>query len=144
MDKNKKPGIYFEDIVLLESHVGDLQPENKLAFNLVLTSLNRQRKDVEDKLVVIATFDAFYEVEDPVLNFQCKFGAFYRHEEAANMDWEDFSNEHAVAHMIPYVREFISNITWRMPLPRLNLPPINAYRLIEEYKNWLREGTEES
>lgn len=37
------------------------------------------------------------------------------------------------AHSIPYLREFVSNVTMRSPLPVLVIAPVNAPELWLEY-----------
>ena len=50
------------------------------------------------------------------------------------MTWDEFKNSNAIAHIIPYLREFVSNMTNRMPIPILNLPPINTNLLVKNYE----------
>ena len=36
---------------------------------------------------------------------------------------------------IPYLREFVSNMTNRMPVPILCLPPVNAFAMVDDYEH---------
>lgn len=47
---------------------------------------------------------------------------------------KEFSKVHAPAHIFPYIRELISNLTIRAGVPPLILPPINLHKLIEKKK----------
>jgi len=47
------------------------------------------------------------------------------------MDLENFAKYHAPAHLFPFVRETIANITARSQLPVLTLGPINVIALLD-------------
>lgn len=47
---------------------------------------------------------------------------------------KEFSKVHAPAHIFPYLRELISNITIRAGIPPLILPPINLHKVMESKK----------
>jgi preprotein translocase subunit SecB len=51
------------------------------------------------------------------------------------MKWEDFKDHVAIAHLIPYLREFVSNMTARLPLSVLMIPPINTSKMLEEFRD---------
>jgi len=47
------------------------------------------------------------------------------------MSLSEFAENQAPAHLVPYVRELISNITARSCLPLLNIGPINVAALVK-------------
>ncbi len=53
---------------------------------------------------------------------------------ASSVRWNEFSDGLAVAHMVPFVREFIASTTNRMPVPPLMMRPVNAFVLVEDYQ----------
>ena len=135
MDKTKSPGIRFERIDLLECNVGHVNVEAKLAYNLSLVELTRQVTEKGDRLMVMMGFDLMKGIKEPPFSFHCLFLAHYaKDQQHPNMDWNEFTDAMALAHAMPFVRELLSNITNRLPLPVLMLSPVNVFELIEKYK----------
>jgi preprotein translocase subunit SecB len=60
--------------------------------------------------------------------------AIYSKPEGSSVNWSEFSDGLAVAHMVPFVREFIASTTDRMPLTPLVFRPVNAFVLVENYQ----------
>jgi len=75
-----------------------------------------------------------YKVENPPCRFDCAFIAIYTRPDNAPMKWEEFKDHIAVAHMVPFVREFISNMTNRMPLQVLMIPPMNTSKMLADFR----------
>lgn len=73
-------------------------------------------------------------VPNPSLHLTCEYRVQYERLGDSPLPWADFSNAMALAHVIPYLREFISNMTNRLPFPVLIIPPINTYGMIKEYE----------
>ncbi|MDR2849953.1 MAG: hypothetical protein LBW77_05370 [Verrucomicrobiota bacterium] len=126
--------IHVENILLLSSRAAFLGAKEEQAYCLGLTSLERAEQDEGKTLLVSAGFDLMLNVPDPVCTLECTFAAIYSKPATAAVQWSDFSDGLAVAHMVPFVREFIANVTNRMPLPPLLMKPVNAFVLVEEYK----------
>ena len=137
MDKRQKPGIEVAAVELLECQVGKVNPGGDLSFNLKLTSLSRDLSEDKATLALTAAFDVMGGQKNPPCEFTCMFRATYTRPDDANMTWRQFTDGIAVAHLIPYVREFLSNMTTRLPLPVLMLPPTNAFRLVGDYARQL-------
>lgn len=133
MDKNKNSGIEIELIRLVNAHVELVdwkQPEPQ--YGLGLTKW--QRDEDGDHLTVLAEFDLTQDVETPPFRFTCAFIARYSRTADANMLWPEFADPLALAHIIPYLREFVTNMTARLPVPPLMLPPVNAGLLLAAYQ----------
>lgn len=133
---NKNPGIFIEKVFLLKSSFEMVNPSGEQVYNLHLASYNI--KPVEDDSqagkslrMYEFSFDIMYKVENPLFNFLCDFAVIYSREDDAIMTWEEFSDSHALAHIIPYLREYVSNMTNRLPVPVLILPPINTASLLK-------------
>lgn len=134
MDTTKPSGIAFERVDLVSCSIGNINKKNELHYCLKLAKLTRVLSDDKKRLGVLFGFDLMGGIDNPPFKFTCSFFAHYSQEENANMSWDEFLNVIALSHIIPYLREFLSNMTNRMPIPVLLLPPINAYLLIEEYE----------
>ena len=132
MNERQKPGICIDSIYLLKCRAVVLDLTAMPQFNLGLTHL--QRTEEKNKLSVIASFDMMSGVEKPVCTLTCTFAALYTREDDSAMTWPELSDPVVVAHMVPYVREFVSSVTLRMPVKPLVLQPTNAHLLVEEYR----------
>ena len=151
MDKTKNPGIVIEHVSLMEADMKinndfDLDDEkNQFQFNLQLTGFQRVvPPEDESRLLVVCSFDVMHKVDCPPFYFTCTFCAQYATvQQEKNMAWDEFSDVMAMAHVIPYIREFVSNMTNRMPgVPPLMLPPVNVAVLIEDYAESLKAEEE--
>ena len=144
MNTQKEPGIALEHIVLLKSNV-EFQLSNQDAeweYNLCLTDLQRLKSEDESNLDIFASFDVMHGIKKPKFKFTCSFVAHYIKKDGKGLDLKDFTSAMALAHIIPYLREYISNITNRLPAPVLILAPINTYAMIQEYEERKRRSTE--
>lgn len=52
--------------------------------------------------------------------------------QGAHEDLKKFSRVHAPAHLFPFLREIVSNITMRANIPPLILPPINLSAILSK------------
>jgi hypothetical protein len=134
MDKAKSTGISIESVHLLECNVGDVKQEVDLKFALGITHFSRTLVSDGKVLAIKVAFDLMTGIENPPCKFQCTFAATYTRSPEPNMTWEEFQDHVAVAHIIPYVREFVSNITTRLPLSVLMVPPVNTHKMLAEYR----------
>lgn len=78
----------------------------------------------------ILTFNIMSRVRKPVMAFECSFALVYKGDEEGRKRLKEHI---VVAHSIPYLREFVSNVTMRSPLPALVIAPVNAPELWREY-----------
>lgn len=133
MDKNKDPEIKIDQISLVDCCLKDLNLTNELHYNLGIESFERKLLS-DEQLIASATFDLMHQVKDPPYSLICTFIAVYTRPEGANMAWDEFKDEIIVAHILPYLREFVSSVSLRLPLPPLVLPPTNAFALVNNYR----------
>ena len=136
----KEPGIAIEHVVLLKAHVEIVEAGGKPEYNLRLVGLQRFEAADGKALDVFASFDVMHGVEKPLFRFTSDFVAHYVRKGDKGLAWKDFSSAMALAHIIPYLREFVSNMTNRLPTPALILPPINAYAMIEDFEQRRRQA----
>jgi len=134
MDETKNSGISIESVHLLECNVGDVKREVDLNFSLGISHFSRTLVSDGKVLAITVSFDLMSGIENPPCKFQCTFAATYTRSSEPNMTWDEFKDHVAVAHIIPYVREFVSNITARLPLSVLMVPPVNTHKMLKDYQ----------
>ena len=139
MDKTKPPGIAIDDISLIEANIGLNPPptgdSSELQYHIQLTGFDRSEDD-DKRLFVRCSFDLMGGVEEPPFDFTCTFVAVYSAmDDEANMTWEEFTDTMALAHVVPFLREFVANMTNRLPVPALMLFPVNVALLLSEYES---------
>ena len=134
MDPLKESGIAIERILLLKSHVEMANQDGQREYNLRLTALSRLEPPDGKTLDLYAAFNLMHGIETPLFKFTCEFLARYTRRDDANMAWNEFTSAMALAHIIPFLREYVSNITNRLPAPVLILPPINTHAMIADYE----------
>ena len=76
----------------------------------------------------------YITMKNPPCSFTCSFLARYHRNNDANMTWDEFNNGMALSHVIGFLREYVMNITTRSVLPRIFIPPTNAYALVDRYE----------
>jgi len=135
MDKTKNPGIALKSVHLVQCNIGDVKYDVELKFSLGITDFERIITAEGKILQVKVAFNLMDKMDSPPCRFDCTFIATYTRPEDAAMQWEEFKDHVAVAHLIPYVREFVSNMTTRLPLSVLMIPPINTSKMLAEFKN---------
>jgi len=128
----KDPGINIEFIRLAKANIALVNTDGEKTFNLRLLALERKESEDGKQLDLAAVFDVMHGVEKPIFNFTCEFVVRYKRETDGGMAWKDFSSGMALAHIIPYLREFVSNMTDRLPIPPLMLPPVNAFKMVAD------------
>jgi hypothetical protein len=133
MDKTKNPGIALKGVHLIQCNIGDVKYDVELKFALGITDFDRH-VDADGKILQVkVAFNLMDKMENPPCRFDCVFVATYTRPEAAEMKWEEFKDHVAVAHLIPYVREFVSNMTTRLPLTVLMIPPMNTSKMLADF-----------
>ena len=129
----------FEKVALLECKVGDAIPGADPLYNLGIVSLNRTILEEGKVLRIEVGFNLLDGVKEPACTFRCTFASTYRTAKS-NGDWEAIKEHVAVAHLIPFVREFIWNLTSRMPLGALMIAPMNTHRMVEAFRSRVAEA----
>lgn len=142
MDEQKQPGISINLVSLIKANIEMIDPEADKKYNLRLIGLKRFETEDGKTLNLVAAFDVMHGVETPLFKFTCEFVARYERQGEDSMPWNEFSNATALAHIIPYLREFVSNTTTRLPAPVLMLDPINTNVMIADYERRKKESAE--
>lgn len=134
MSEHKDPGISIDLISLIKANIGMGDADAKPTINLQLTHFERRESEDKKNLDVIAGFDLTHGIEKPAITFTCAFIVRYSRQTADSMPWEKFSSPMALAHIVPYLREFTSNMTNRLPVPLLLLPALNTSKMLESFE----------
>jgi len=109
-------------------------PAGEFRHRLELVSFQRRVSKDQGVLMAILEFDAFFEVPDPKLEFRFTYALTYRAEQGTEAVWAGFKDPIILAHVVPYIREFLSSTTSRMLVPTLRLHVVNAHAMFERYR----------
>jgi len=124
MDKNKQPGISFNDIILKELVFSRKEGfSEKPELNIHLES-NFSLSPDEERL----TYEMSCEINDKNEYFKIKctmIGFFSLKKGQENMTLKEYSNMNAPAAIFPYIREVIATTTTRAGIPYILIPPMN-------------------
>ncbi|QXE18378.1 protein-export chaperone SecB [Clostridium sp. 001] len=131
MDKNKQPGIRFDDIILVKENFWrdyNVPQDSKVDFQIGTGwNMNGNSYSVELSSTLRLISD-----DKEVLKLENTFvGAFSVIEGSENMDIEDYIRNNSAALMFPYIREHISTMTQKSGIKPILLPPINILALIQ-------------
>lgn len=140
MEELEGPGISIAFIRLIKANVELGNPEGKREYNLRLVGFGRQISPDDKHLDILASFDLMCDVADPLFKLTCDFLARYQRQGTGGLPWEKFTPAMALAHIIPYLREFVSNTTSRLLVPVLMLTPFNTYQMFNDYENKSRKN----
>lgn len=138
MEPRQSGGISVDSIELLDCHVGNIKLEvprlgASKNYNLGLTSFTKSRLQENGGLKAIASFDLMCGIENPVCIFKCTFSI--RYSSGGDPGCLDALKDHVIiAHILPFLREFVWNTTMRMPVAGLMMRPVNAVQLIDRFK----------
>jgi len=131
MDKNKQPGISFDDVILKELAFSRKEGySDKPALNMELGSSVSFSQN-EDRLV----YEMSCEIKDEkeFFNIRCvMIGFFSVIEGKENMSLKEYSNLSAPAAIFPYIREAIASTTTKAGIPPVVIPPTNLNLLKRE------------
>lgn len=134
--ENQHPGISLRGVHLARSAV-ELRRAggNQSGYNLQILQFDRVQPDGADSLLVVATFDLMHGVNDPPFALTCTLLASYAREVDASMNWSDLEDSLVLAHLLPFVREYVANITSRLPIRPILLPPLNTILLLKQFES---------
>ena len=133
MDPTKEPGIVFRGVYLtkLQFSLKDKTPETlDCSLNLSISKEIQGRKEGGKTLFLRLAADPMAGVKEKPFEMQVEILGVFDAEPDSNLPIETFGSEQGPALLVPYLRELISNITARTPLPPLILPPINVHALL--------------
>ena len=77
-------------------------------------------------------FDLMFRVARPLIAFSCVYHMRYSGDAEGRMRLKEHI---VVAHAIPYLREFVANLTMRSELPVLMMDPVNAVNLFNDFSS---------
>ncbi len=132
-------GLSIETIRLTSCKAEYIKAKEKLSFSFGVSDIQRDNNYMPNRMKISISFNVFDDKADPGLIFDCCYAVVYLKKKDSPFNWEEFDDALALAHIIPYVRELISNLTNRMPVPPLILPPYNTFSLVEEFKKKKRK-----
>jgi preprotein translocase subunit SecB len=124
MDKNKPPGISFDDIILKELVFSRKEGfSEKLELDVQLESYVSLSPD-EDSLIY--EMSCGIKDKNEYFNIRCTMiGFFSVIKGKENMELREYSNLNAPAAIFPYIREEIASTTTKAGLPPVLIPPTN-------------------
>lgn len=130
MDKSKQPGINVDAVILKEINFNRNTNMNDTGLNISLDS-GSNISDDRKKLI----YELACKLTDKSESFHLNctmVGVFSIDESKGNMDFQQFSENHAPAILFPYLRETITSITTKAGLAPVILPPLNILALINK------------
>lgn len=135
MNENKHPGIRFTGVDLLKLEFGITGGFSGDSI-AVAPSFSIEARVPEDKktldlFLAVDLFGNVAEEKRPPIQLSLVLHGHFEATETPYMALDEFAKHQAPAHLFPYLRELVANITSRSPLPTLNLGPVNVVALIE-------------
>ena len=133
MDTAKQPNIFAEAVILSASNFNrNPHVDRKIDVNFKFTY--KKKKISDDKghgILSVKVTGKNITDNEPVFELSCSFVGVYRAGSPANMDLDTFLQDFAPAHLLPYIREYISSITLRAGIPPILLPPLNIKAILK-------------
>jgi len=134
MDKNKDPGISFDDIILKELIFSRKEGFSEKPVLTMKLETNISISPDEDML----TYEMTCGIKDEKEFFDIKctmIGFFSVIKGKENMGLREYSDLSAPATVFPYIRETIASTTIRAGIPPIVIPPTNLKLLKQNQKN---------
>lgn len=132
----------LQNISLLRNHFEFIDIKNDSNYNVSILDyiFTHSEDDEKNKNMAsaIVTFDLMDGIKKPIFNLKCSFLAVYSAD--TPKDYDILKNYIVIAHLIPYLREYVSNLTSRMPGPCLMLDPINTTQLWDTYEKKMKDA----
>lgn len=135
--------IKIDSVSLLRCDFNFIESNNERKCDLAICDFESKiLKNVNEpsKLLSMVSFDFMNGVEKPIFTLKCIYAIVYSFEN--DKDLEKLKPHVIIAHIIPYLREFASSLTSRMPGPHLYLDPINTVELFKRYEDMKSKSTE--
>ncbi len=131
-DKNQT-GIRLVDVQLkeLEFSAANKEPEFPVKWNSNF-NIERQFSENKKKLKIGLSVMINEDAEESLFDLSILIVGLFEQVSEGDISLEDFAETNAPAHLFPYLREIISNVTGRSGLPPLYLPAINVTALVNE------------
>lgn len=133
-DEHKQPNIIIRNIILTDS---SFNRQNEFLLPLQVQCHFNYEKRVNDlrndgQCVLSADISLLDSVGNSAANLKCSFVGLFSVTEEQNMSLAEFLEYNAAAHLLPFIREHVANLTIKAGLPPVYLPPYNMKALIEE------------
>jgi hypothetical protein len=129
-------GVSLAQISLIDCRVGGLKSSKSRQYGVGITAFSRKEDESKMSMDIEVEFNLLHQVSNPTLEFICTFSAEYKRSVNCQMQLSDLKDHIAVAHILPFLREFAFNVTGRLrESPALMIPPINANLLLSDWKN---------
>ena len=134
IDETKQPGIRVKRIFLKSLHFklnDNFKREKPLKYSL---GVDFEHSLSPDNKILVANLkvDCMKGVENPPFELVVNLVGIFEQTAQPNIALDDYAKEMASGLLMPFAREVIANITSRIPLPPLLLPPINIRALINK------------
>lgn len=108
----------------------DLQPV--IEYNIRIIGFETKFDDENNEAVYIVAFDLMSKVKKPMFLMKCSLELSYELDTNGKELLKDYI---VIAHAIPYLREFVSNLTGRTASRALFIDPVNTKVLWNEYNS---------
>ena len=134
MEPNENPGIRFAGVKLRRLNFavrGDVPKELPAGLSF---EIDAQLSEDKTELMLLLDVDVFGAVpkdKRPDIDLNLRLVGKFEKTGEGGMSLEEFAKHNGPAHLVPFARELIANITMRSPLPILNIGPINVIALVE-------------
>jgi preprotein translocase subunit SecB len=135
MDHSKEPGIFTDTIMLVDAvfnrqpvYPSNVHTEIELSYHGSCLSEEHAQGTMKAYIKGTNNIDG---TDTIVFTANLTFvGVFRKDTNSPNMGLSMFINNHAPAHMFPYVREFITSLSYRAGIPPIIIPPVNMASLL--------------
>lgn len=129
------PKIDFSEIKLAEltfklNKNFEPPPKGGIDIHIIFGAKNSYSKD-KKTLTTLLSAELFRGIENAPFYLKVRVKGTFKGE---HKNLQRFSKAHASAHLWPFMREIIGNITMRANFPPLLLPPINIAELLSTKK----------
>lgn len=135
-NESNQPNIIIKGILLLQSQftrvnefMHPLQATCHFHYEKHLTA-----SKVEGQGVLTADIKFIDGKGEEAATINCSFLGMFAVEGDVNMEMDEFMDNNAPAHILPFIREHVANLTIKASIPPLYLPPYNIKALIEDSK----------
>ena len=109
----------------------NLPAKTKTVYHLAISRFTRRNRNGKTfRCTADIEFNLFDGIQETDARFICVFHLEY----GGDQDGTDLLKDHIIiAHAVPYLREFVYNMTMRSAKPALLLSPINTPDLLRKY-----------
>lgn len=132
-DDKQQPNILIRNVILLSS---SFERENEFLLPLHAECHFNYEKKIneignEGQCVLTANVSFSDSKNESAAKIKCSFVGLFSSEGDQNMSMSEFLEYNAAAHVLPFLREHVANLTIKSGIPPLYLPPYNIMALVE-------------